>query len=72
MKILKDITKFIFVENDIKEIKPNVDFYVCPIDTQGISKDNCFKNDYGIKCVLGEVEKCGKYFSGYLKELLIE
>ncbi|RII35487.1 YdcF family protein [Clostridium chromiireducens] len=51
---------------------PNVDFYVCPIDTQGISKDNWFKNDYGIKRVLGEVEKCGKYFSGYLKELLIE
>ena len=51
---------------------PYVDFYVCPIDTQGISRKNWFKSDYGIKRVLGEIEKCGKYFSGYLKELLIE
>lgn len=50
---------------------PDVEFYVCPIDTQGISKDNWFKHEYGIKRVLGEVEKCGKYFSGYIKELLL-
>lgn len=50
---------------------PEVEFYVYPIATQGISKENWFKNEYGIKRVLGEVEKCGKYFSGYIKELLI-
>lgn len=51
---------------------PEVEFYVCPIDTQGISKDNWFENEYGIKRVLGEVEKCGKYFSGYISELVIK
>lgn len=51
---------------------PDVEFYVCPIDTQGITRDNWFENEYGIKRVLGEVEKCGKYFSGYIKEMLIE
>lgn len=48
---------------------PNVELYVCPIDTQGISKDNWSEHEYGIKRVLGEVEKCGKYFSEYIKEL---
>ncbi len=51
---------------------PDVDFYVCPIDTQGVNKNNWFKSEYGIKRVLGEVEKCGKYFNWYLKELLID
>lgn len=51
---------------------PDVEFYVCPIDTQGIAKDNWFEHEYGIKRVLGEVEKCGKYFSGYIKEMLIK
>lgn len=51
---------------------PNVDFYVCPIDTQGVNKNNWFENEYGIKRVLGEVEKCGKYFNVYLNELLIK
>lgn len=51
---------------------PDIHFYVCPIETQGVDRNNWFKNEYGIKRVLGEVEKCGKYFNGYLKELLID
>ncbi|MGX4599492.1 YdcF family protein [Faecalimicrobium sp. JNUCC 81] len=51
---------------------PHVKFYVCTINTQGISKDNWFKHEYGIKRVLGEVEKCGKYFSEYIKELILD
>ena len=51
---------------------PDIEFYVCPVDTQGITKDNWFESEYGIKRVLGEVEKCGKYFSSYIKELLIK
>ncbi|MEG1310914.1 MAG: YdcF family protein [Romboutsia sp.] len=51
---------------------PHTEFYVCPINTQGISKDNWFTHEYGIKRVLGEVEKCGKYFSGYIKELMLD
>lgn len=51
---------------------PDIDFYVCPIATQGITKDSWFESEHGIKRVLGEVEKCGKYFSTYIKELLIK
>lgn len=51
---------------------PDIEFYVCPVTTQGISRDNWFENEYGIKRVFGEVEKCGKYFSSYIKELLIK
>lgn len=50
---------------------PEVDFYICPIDTQGITKDNWFNHEYGIKRVMGEVERCGKYFNEYIKELLL-
>ena len=51
---------------------PDIEFYVCPVNTQEITKDNWFESEYGIKRVLGEVEKCGKYFSSYIKELLIK
>lgn len=51
---------------------PNIEFYVCPVATEGITKDNWFESEYGIKRVLSEVEKCGKYFSSYIKELLIK
>lgn len=30
------------------------------------------EDEHGIKRVLGEVKKCGKYFSGYIKDLLIK
>ncbi len=30
------------------------------------------EDEYGIKRVLGEVEKCGKYFSRYIIDLLIK
>ncbi|MDZ4993426.1 YdcF family protein [Clostridium perfringens] len=48
---------------------PNTKFYIVPVETQGISKDNWYKSDYGISRVLGEVKKCGSYFEGCLKEL---
>lgn len=48
---------------------PNTKFYVVPSDTQGISKDNWYKSDYGINRVLGELRKCGSYFEEYLKNL---
>lgn len=47
---------------------PEVKFYIAPINTQGISKENWFENEYGISRVLGEVKKCGVYFDEYLKE----
>lgn len=48
---------------------PNVKFYICPCDTQGISKDNWYKTEYGINRVLGELRKCGTYFEEYINEL---
>mgnify|MGYP002767751786 CR=1 FL=1 len=48
---------------------PNTQFYVVPVETQGISKDNWYKSDYGINRVLGELRKCGSYFEEYIKDL---
>lgn len=47
---------------------PNTKFYIVPVETQGISKDNWYKSDYGISRVLRELKKCGSYFESYLKE----
>jgi uncharacterized SAM-binding protein YcdF (DUF218 family) len=50
---------------------PGVQFYICPIITQNIDKHNWYKSEYGIRTVLGEVERCGKYFTNMqLKEEL--
>ncbi|MDK0710294.1 YdcF family protein [Clostridium perfringens] len=48
---------------------PNTQFYVVPVETQGISKNNWYKSDYGINRVLGELRKCGSYFEEYIKDL---
>lgn len=42
---------------------PKVEFYVVPVDTQGITKDNWYKNESSYRKILGEVEKCGRYFA---------
>ncbi|MSU00335.1 YdcF family protein [Tissierella pigra] len=47
---------------------PETVFYVVPSDTQGITSENWLKSEYGIKRVLGELEKCGKYFHEYFTE----
>lgn len=49
---------------------PDVDFYISPIDTQGINKANWLESAHGIERVLGEMEKCGKYFKYYITDLL--
>ena len=46
---------------------PNIKLYICPVTTQNINKKNWFLSVKGIEIVMGEVERCGKYF---LKELL--
>ena len=48
---------------------PNTKFYIIPVDTQGISKKDWYKSEYGIKRVLSELKKCGIYFEDYLNEL---
>lgn len=49
---------------------PNTKFYIVPIETQGINKENWYKSEYGIKRVLGEMKKCGTYFEEYFKKLI--
>lgn len=50
---------------------PSIDFFVCPVDAQNISKDNWYKTSLGIQRVLGEVERCGKYFVDFLQKQLL-
>lgn len=48
---------------------PEVNFYICPVDTQNISATNWYYNNYSIKTVMGELEKCGKYFIDDISKL---
>lgn len=52
---------------------PNVQFYICPVTTQNIDKNNWYTSKNGIEKVMGEVERCGKYFGDtLLKGKLVE
>lgn len=44
---------------------PGTELLVVPSNTQGISSENWHLSDKGFKKVMGEVAKCGKYFSEY-------
>ena len=46
---------------------PGVRIAVCPVVTQGITKENWFLDDHKIDVVLGEVERCGSQFHEILK-----
>lgn len=45
---------------------PNTEFIVCPVDIEGITKDNWFKTEIGIEHVMGELSRCG----GQLKKAI--
>lgn len=45
---------------------PKTEFIVCPVDIQGITKDNWFKTESGIDNVMGELSRCG----GQLKKAI--
>lgn len=49
---------------------PDVEFFVSPVVTQQISRDNWFLNPVKIDKVLGEIERCGSQFHDILKETL--
>ena len=51
---------------------PNVQFYICPVTTQNIDKHNWYMSENGIKKVMGEVERCGKYFCDTLLKVKLE
>ena len=44
---------------------PETELLIIPTNTQGISAENWYLSDKGFKKVMGEVAKCGKYFSEY-------
>lgn len=41
---------------------PETEFFICPVNVQGINKHNWFKSEYGIQQVMGELSRCGGQF----------
>lgn len=50
---------------------PHTEFIICPVETQGISKENWYKSDDGIEKVMSEVMKCGGQFKELMKSLQV-
>ncbi len=46
---------------------PDTRFLVCPVETQGINRNNWFESSEKIDVVLGEVERCGSQFHDIMK-----
>ena len=49
---------------------PETEFFVCPVVTKGISKDNWYRTEEGRQLVLTEVEHCGSQFGTVLTEFV--
>lgn len=49
---------------------PEAKIFVVPVDCYGITRDNWYKQEYGIDRVLGELARCGNQFVGDVKEYL--
>lgn len=47
---------------------PETQFFVCPVVTKGISRDNWHRTKQGIETVLGEMERCGSQFHEILEK----
>ena len=47
---------------------PDTRFYICPTVTQGISRENWYKDPKKIDTVLGEIERWGGQFHDILRE----
>lgn len=47
---------------------PNTRFFICPTVTQGISRENWYKDPKKIDTVLGEIERWGSQFHDILRE----
>lgn len=42
---------------------PKTELIVCPVDIEGITKDNWFNTEEGVKSVMGELSRCGGQFN---------
>jgi uncharacterized SAM-binding protein YcdF (DUF218 family) len=49
---------------------PEAEISVVPVDCHGITRDNWYKQEYGIDRVLGELARCGNQFTDEIKEYL--
>lgn len=49
---------------------PEAKILIVPVDCYGISRDNWFKQEYGIDRTLGELARCGNQFVGDIKKYL--
>lgn len=45
---------------------PETKFFICPAQTQGITRDNWQLQENGVRTVMGEVERIGKQFTDIL------
>ncbi|MDB2150583.1 MULTISPECIES: YdcF family protein [Clostridium] len=50
----------------------NTKFIVCPVDVDGINKENWFKSEYGIQQVMGELSRCGGQFKSAVESWRID
>lgn len=41
---------------------PDVEFFVCPVETENINRDNWYNSENGIERVMGELYRCGAQF----------
>lgn len=46
---------------------PDTQMILCPANTQGITKENWYKNEKGIRTVLGEVKRIGNQFTDLME-----
>lgn len=42
-------------------------FMVCPVNVEGINKNNWFKSKSGIEQVMGELSRCGGQFKDFIR-----
>ncbi len=49
---------------------PEAKILIVPVDCYGISRDNWFKQEYGIDRTLGELARCGNQLIGDIKKYL--
>lgn len=49
---------------------PETEFIICPVEVQGVNKENWFKSDYGIDRVMGELMRCGRQFKDIIKPFI--
>lgn len=45
---------------------PDTRFFMCPVATDGVTRENWMHTKEGVERVMGELERCGRQFAGML------